>query len=102
MTTTLQHVEVVSEKTPESYARVLRRLSIEPQQFVMVGNSMRSDILPVVALGGRGIYVPNDQTWHYENADLPPDVAHGVVEVRGIGEVPQIIRGMSANSGEPR
>ncbi len=97
-----QHVEVVSEKTPETYGRVLQRLSIEPGEFVMVGNSMRSDILPVVALGGRGVYVPNDQTWHFENAELPPNVAHAVVEVREIGEVPQIIRGMSANSREPR
>jgi putative hydrolase of the HAD superfamily len=88
-----EHVEVVSEKTPETYARVLRRIGVASERFVMVGNSMRSDILPVVALGGRGVYVPNDQTWHFENADLPPDAAGRVVETTMAG-VPGVIRSL--------
>ncbi|MEZ4519956.1 MAG: HAD family hydrolase [Chloroflexota bacterium] len=92
------HVEVVSEKSPESYAQVLRRLDIIPERFVMVGNSMRSDILPVTALGGRGIYVPNDQTWHFENADLPEDAAESVIEANGMREVPALIRRLDSDS----
>lgn len=90
-----QHVEVVSEKTPETYARVLRRLGIAPEQFMMVGNSMRSDILPVVSLGGRGVYVPNDGTWHFENADLPPEAVGMVVEASGMAAVPGLVRGLA-------
>jgi putative hydrolase of the HAD superfamily len=87
------HVEVVSEKTPATYARVLGRLGVASERFVMVGNSMRSDILPVVALGGRGVYVPTDQMWHFEHAELPPDAAGRVVETTMAG-VPGVIRSL--------
>lgn len=90
-----EHIEVVSEKTPETYARVLRRVGVAPEGFVMVGNSMRSDILPVVAIGGRGVYVPNDQTWHFENADLPPEAAGRVIETTMAG-VPGALRALAA------
>src|SRR5437899_10441278 len=57
-------VEVLSEKNVESYRSVLRRRHIDPAEFVMVGNSLRSDIAPVVALGARGVHIPYPPTWH--------------------------------------
>ncbi|MEP6908617.1 MAG: HAD family hydrolase [Pseudoxanthomonas sp.] len=59
-------IEVVSEKDQPTYARVLRELGTTADRFVMVGNSLRSDIEPVVALGGWGIYVPYHITWAHE------------------------------------
>jgi putative hydrolase of the HAD superfamily len=64
-------VEILSEKNEDSYRRVLRRRHIEPEEFVMVGNSLRSDIAPVVGIGARAVHIPYPLTWHHEN--LPED-----------------------------
>jgi putative hydrolase of the HAD superfamily len=67
-------IEIVSEKSTESYAMLLARYGHDPAGFVMVGNSLRSDILPVVTLGGRAIYIPYDLTWEHETiVDEPLD-----------------------------
>ncbi len=52
------HVEIVAEKDPATYRRVLARHRIEPGEFVMVGNSLRSDVLPVLEIGGIGVHIP--------------------------------------------
>ncbi|MGI9579478.1 MAG: HAD family hydrolase [Microthrixaceae bacterium] len=70
-------IHIVSEKDTATYHRVLESHGVEPQEFVMVGNSLRSDILPVVELGGRGIHVPYHTTWALErvdDAELPQGV----------------------------
>jgi len=64
-------VEVVSEKTPEVYLRVFSRHRAEPQQALMVGNSLKSDVLPVLATGGWGVHVPHSLLWALEQAEPP-------------------------------
>ena len=65
-------VEVVHDKTPEVYRTILERYSIRPERFLMVGNSLRSDILPVLEIGGQAVYIPYANTWAHENvADEP-------------------------------
>ncbi|MBX3697714.1 MAG: HAD family hydrolase [Dokdonella sp.] len=59
-------IEIVSEKDPPAYARVLEECGVEPAAFAMVGNSLRSDIAPVVELGGWGVYMPYHSTWSLE------------------------------------
>ena len=59
-------IEIVSEKDPPTYARVLAEFGIDATQFVMVGNSLRSDIEPVVRLGGWGVHMPYPLTWAHE------------------------------------
>ncbi|MGH8213450.1 MAG: HAD family hydrolase [Rhodanobacteraceae bacterium] len=59
-------IEIVSEKNERSYSRVLSEFDIAADAFVMVGNSMRSDIEPVVNLGGWGVHVPYHVTWEHE------------------------------------
>ncbi len=66
------HVEIVSEKDEAAYLRILRRHAIDPRSFMMVGNSLKSDILPVLALGGAAVYIPYHVTWAAERAELPP------------------------------
>jgi len=68
------HVEIVAEKEPATYARILHRHGVEPARFVMVGNSVRSDVLPVLAIGGRAVHVPYHLTWQHEHADHDGDV----------------------------
>lgn len=64
-------VEVVSQKTPAVYAQLLRRFEVAPNRFVMVGNSLRSDVLPVLSLGGHAVYIPHETTWAHEQAEMP-------------------------------
>ena len=68
-----RHIDIVSEKTPHAYQRILQRSDINPQEFVMVGNSIRSDILPVVAIGGHAVHIPYHLTWQHEHVDIPSD-----------------------------
>lgn len=59
-------IEIVSEKDATTYSRLLREFDIEAGEFVMVGNSLRSDIAPVIALGGWGVHMPYHLTWVHE------------------------------------
>jgi putative hydrolase of the HAD superfamily len=69
-----RRIEIVSEKDVPAYARVLREFGVAPQHFAMVGNSLRSDIEPVVRLGGWGVHVPYRSTWAHElETTLAPD-----------------------------
>ena len=66
-----QHVEVVSDKREETYRGVLDRYGIAPERLVMVGNSLRSDILPVLAIGGYAAHIPYPITWAHERPGTP-------------------------------
>jgi len=59
-------VEIISEKNVADYRKLLARQGIDPAGFLMIGNSLRSDVLPVVELGGRAIHLPFEYTWHHE------------------------------------
>ncbi len=61
-----QHVEIVSDKKPTTYRHILDRYSLQPNQFVMIGNSLRSDILPVLEIGAHAIHIPYQITWAHE------------------------------------
>jgi putative hydrolase of the HAD superfamily len=81
-------LEIVSEKDIPTYERVFRRYHLDPATFLMVGNSVRSDILPIVALGARAIHIPYEITWQHEVAD-PRNAAHdGWWELPSITHIP--------------
>ena len=60
------HIEVLSEKHDTNYEHLLKRLDIKPEAFLMVGNSLKSDILPLVKIGSQAIHVPFHTTWQHE------------------------------------
>ncbi|TMF42313.1 MAG: HAD family hydrolase [Chloroflexi bacterium] len=83
-------VEILSEKNVDAYRSLLRRRHIEPAEFVMVGNSLRSDIVPVIALGARGVHIPYPLTWHHEQVPddaMPKDGWHRLENISGLGEL---------------
>lgn len=86
-----RHIEIVSDKTPASYAAVLKRYSIAPERFLMVGNSLRSDILPVLALGARAVYVPYHLTWAHEVVAPPSVDQAGYYELEHLGLLPGLL-----------
>ncbi len=88
----LWRVEIVSEKDEACYRRMLDREGIDPSTFVMVGNSVRSDVLPVLAIGGRAVHVPYHVTWALEQVELDP--AHDFPVLASIAELPACIAAM--------
>lgn len=67
-------IHIVSEKDPATYQSIVTGLNVAPEGFLMVGNSTRSDIEPVLAIGGRAVHVPHDVTWALEHADADLNV----------------------------
>lgn len=63
------HIEIMSDKQEREYAKLIRHLDIAPNEFMMIGNSLKSDILPVLALGGHGIHIPYHTTWAHEKIE---------------------------------
>ena len=63
------HVEVLSDKKELNYKNLLDHLEIDIEEFLMVGNSLKSDILPILALGGQAVHVPFHTTWAHEEVD---------------------------------
>ncbi len=83
-------IEVVAEKDPAVYERVIRRHGFDVSRFLMVGNSLRSDVLPVLEIGGKAAYVPYHVTWALEHAEAPR--AHdGYWELDDITHVPALL-----------
>ncbi|WP_114395283.1 HAD family hydrolase [Oleisolibacter albus] len=84
-----QHVEIVSEKDPDTYGRLLERNGIPPRDFLMAGNSLRSDVLPVLALGGRAVHVPYALTWAHEVVDEAP--TDGFATLDSLRDLPDLL-----------
>lgn len=86
-----RRIEIVSEKHERTYRRLFEEFAIAPEQFLMVGNSLRSDIEPVVRLGGWGVHVPYHVTWSHElDHGLEPGHAH-VATVETPEQIPQAV-----------
>jgi putative hydrolase of the HAD superfamily len=60
------HIEVMSDKQEKDYSDLLNRLEIKPKEFFMIGNSLKSDVLPVLGIGGYAVHVPYHTTWEHE------------------------------------
>ncbi len=84
-------VEIVSDKKPSTYEKICKRYGSRAERTLMAGNSIRSDVLPMIEAGGYGVYVPFDILWDHEHEDVPKDTPRffavpnllGVVEVIG-------------------
>jgi putative hydrolase of the HAD superfamily len=87
-------IEIVSEKNAEVYRKVLRRYGVRPSRFVMVGNSLRSDILPVLEVGAHAVYIPYEGTWIHEHvaAERLRDAQYH--EIAHIRELPALLRNL--------
>ena len=60
------HIEVMSDKQEKDYSDLINRLEIKPKEFFMIGNSLKSDVLPVLGIGGYAVHVPYHTTWEHE------------------------------------
>lgn len=86
------HIEVMSDKRSCDYQKLLNHLDIEPQQFLMVGNSLKSDILPLVEIGAHAIHVPFHTTWQHEQVCPSTIKGKNYQTVNGILEILKFIK----------
>ena len=94
-----RRIEIVSEKDVSTYARLLDEFAIPADRFVMVGNSLRSDIVPVLRLGGWGVHVPYHLTWAHEN-EADDVTGHARLrQVASAGALADAIRDIVASPG---
>ncbi len=84
-------VEIVSDKSEDTYRSILEKRGTTAAQFLMVGNSLRSDILPVLELGGTAVYIPHELTWAHESGDMPEPGRAGFHQLEHIGQLPELI-----------
>lgn len=64
--TYFHHIEIMSDKQQADYQKLIRHLDIAPSEFMMIGNSLKSDIIPVLEIGGHGVHIPYHMTWAHE------------------------------------
>lgn len=94
-----RRIEIVSEKDTATYTRLLAEFGLAPSQFAMIGNSLRSDIVPVLELGGCGVHMPYRVTWAHEAEAAPPsdlDALDRLRSVSGPSELPAAVRSLVA------
>ncbi len=87
-------VEIVSHKTPETYAAIFARHGDGAERAMMVGNSLRSDVVPAIRAGGWGVFVPHDLTWEVEHDEAPDDHPR-FRRIVDLGQLPGLVRDLA-------
>ncbi|SMX43368.1 HAD family hydrolase [Octadecabacter ascidiaceicola] len=82
-------VEIVSDKTPDIYSRIFARQDTAHQ--MMVGNSLRSDVIPAIEVGAWGVHVPHELTWEYEHAEAPVTHRH-FRQISTLSDLPELVK----------
>ncbi|MGL5318406.1 MAG: HAD family hydrolase [Bacteroidales bacterium] len=84
-------VEVMSDKKADNYEALLKRLDVKASEFLMVGNSLKSDILPVLELGGKAVHIPFHTTWAHELVSEKELEGKEFIQLNSFGELPGVI-----------
>ncbi len=87
-------VEIVCEKNKETYERITKAHRIDPSRFLMVGNSLKSDILPVIAIGGLAVYIPYQTSWIHETVSEEELKPSKYLELKSIRFLPELLDGL--------
>lgn len=88
------HIEVVADKNLATYQALMSKMGVAPVQFLMIGNSLKSDILPILELGGQAVYVPHGLTWEHEHAPTPAANTPGFFQIETISQLPGILKAL--------
>ncbi|WP_339887268.1 HAD family hydrolase [uncultured Flavobacterium sp.] len=85
------HIEVLSDKSELDYTKMFGRLECKPEDILMIGNSLKSDVLPILNLGGFGIHIPYHTTWEYEKIDF--EIEHeNFIALSNVKEILNILK----------
>lgn len=81
------HIEIMTGKNVENYTKLLNHLDILPEEFLMVGNSLKSDVLPVIRLGGSAVHIPFHITWQHEEVDVKDVPSGNFVTLNSLSDI---------------
>lgn len=84
-------VEVVADKDAATYQRILARHGVEPSNLIMIGNSVVSDVVPLLEIGARAVHIPYEVTWALETADADPEPSDRWFRLDSITDLPNLI-----------
>lgn len=90
------HIEIMAEKQEENYKELLRKLHLSAAEFIMVGNSLKSDILPVINIGGTAVFVPFYTTWEHEKMK-ESDIEKPFYKISSLSALPALLAGNIKN-----
>ncbi|MEN8704079.1 MAG: HAD family hydrolase [Polaribacter sp.] len=85
------HIEVMSDKKEEDYKKLLKHLEIDPSELLMIGNSLKSDVLPLLAIGASAVHIPFHTTWVHEQVSDKEASHQNYVTLNNIKELPSIL-----------
>lgn len=85
------HIEVVARKTTDVYEKILYKQNILPENFMMVGNSLKSDVFPVTQIGGIGVHIPYQTTWAHELAEAEEIEKHNFIQLEHIRKLMDLL-----------
>ena len=91
-------IEIISEKNVPAYQKILDKHQIQSERFLMVGNSIRSDILPVLEMGGSAVYITYEIDWAHEH-DSKPGSSASFHEMKHLGQLPGWLKTMEVKTG---
>lgn len=86
------HIEIMSEKKEADYRKLIHHLDIAPESFMMIGNSLKSDVMPVISVGGYGVHIPFHTTWAHERIEVDLESDRFIV-LQNISEVLHLFPG---------
>lgn len=86
------HIEIMSDKKEKNYLKLLQNLNIKPEEFLMIGNSLKSDILPVIEIGGNAIHVPYHTNWIHEVVDVDKSIQEKYKTVSSLAEIVSLLK----------
>jgi putative hydrolase of the HAD superfamily len=91
LATFVTDIEIVQEKDSKAYKAILTKMGVAPEEFLMVGNSVRSDILPVLEIGSQAVHIPHETTWQYETEHAGRNDRNDYPILESIRELPDFI-----------
>ena len=95
LTKKLRYVEVVSTKTLEAYRNLFQKYEIDPSKVLMVENSLRSDVIPVLKIGSQAVYIPYVTAWTHERVHEDVLEKYSYFELTSITQLPDLISGIN-------
>ena len=96
LATFVTDIEIVQEKDTKAYKAILTKMGVAPEEFLMVGNSVRSDILPVLEIGSQAVHIPHETTWQYETEDTERNDENNYTTLESIRELPDFLSSMNS------
>ena len=90
-------IEIISEKDNATYKKIMQRHQIKPEEFIMIGNSLRSDIIPPVQLGAQAIHIPYETSWHFEKMMTTDEEKQRFITMPNMQDIPTLIEQLESS-----